>query len=295
MHKNSDFTQNLRLHSSSFYLASLWLSAETRHAAAKLYYFCRYLDDLADKPHSHNSREIESILKDIQGQKSNHPISGHMLELIEQYHIPHNVPIALIHGIQKDLNNIQMTTKKSLLSYAYEVAGTVGIMMAHVLNTPSLKAQHHAIDLSIAMQLTNIARDVYEDARLGRRYLPAEWIGSITPEDIIHPSPGIQIKINQGIHRIIRLSEDYYDSGINGISYLPKKYQASIHRAAALYREIGFKIQHAQNSFQKEKTRVSKLKKLYLLTCKKSNHSPVFDHSISLHNDIKHFPFTHHA
>lgn len=295
MLKKINLFKNLRMHSSTFYLASLWLPAEVRIKVAKLYFFCRYLDDLADKPGSKNQDTIECILQDVQHTTNHNPISTKIHSLIEEYQIPNSVPLALINGIKKDFNNIEIESQKALLNYAYEVAGTVGIMMAHLLGVKSKCAQHHAIDLSIAMQLTNIARDVYEDALLNRRYLPGNWTDEISPNVILNPSPSETIKINKGIIKVIELSKIYYDSGIAGITFLPKEYKPAIIRAAYLYRAIGETILAVNKPFQNTKIKVNKIKKAKILL----NHHAYIDqytnHSIELHKDINHLPFTNHA
>lgn len=283
------------MHSSTFYLSSLWLSSNVRTQVGKLYFFCRYLDDLADKPGIKNEDTLNAILDDVKHGTTYQPITCHIHSLIEQFQIPASVPISLINGIQKDFSNVQIKSQKALLHYAYEVAGTVGIMMAHILDTKNIIAQHHAIDLSIAMQLTNIARDVYEDALIDRRYLPGNWTNHITPDHIVKFDASTQIQINQGIYKTIMLAENYYNSGIDGIRYLPKKYQGAIIRAARLYQRIGHTLLNNANPFNKGKTRVSLFNKMPILLQAPSPMLPMTTHAIDLHTDISHLPFTHHV
>lgn len=293
MHNANDFQKNLRLHSSTFYFASLWLPSEIRKQVAKLYYFCRYLDDLADKPGKDNQEEILNIYADIKDDKQTHPISQHIQSIMKTYGIPNSVPLSLINGINKDFNDVQILSKKELLNYAYEVAGTVGIMMAHMLGVQSQMAQHHAIDLSIAMQLTNIARDIYEDAILGRRYLPSHWVNHLSPKDILSPSSSQTIQINRAMSQIIELSEAYYLSGIAGIQYLPKKYQAAIFRAAKLYQAIGHTLESAEKPFQNKKIKPNAFKKASILLNSYQPCSNQVQHKVDLHLDINHLPYTH--
>lgn len=295
MPKKFNFSHHLRMKSSTFYLSSLWLSPHVRPDVVKLYYFCRYLDDLADKPNHQHQGHIATILTDISNGSNHHPISQHMHAIIETHQIPSTVAVSLIKGIQKDLTNIKIKSQQALIQYAYEVAGTVGIMMAHILDTKSTEAQHHAIDLSIAMQLTNIARDVYEDASIGRRYLPGQWLYHASPEIIIQRQPTTQIHVNQAIYKIIQLAEAYYASGIAGIHYLPNQYQNAILKAALLYQKIGHNLMRMSNPFQRTKTRLTLLKKLPILL-KNTHLNPTLpEHPIHLHNDICHLPFTHHV
>lgn len=281
------------MHSSTFYFASLWLPSDIRKQVAKLYYFCRYLDDLADKPGKNNQVELLTIYDDVNTQQQAHPISKLIQSVIKNHNIPNTVPLSLINGINKDFNQVKIQSQKELLNYAYEVAGTVGIMMAHMLGVQSRSALYHAIDLSIAMQLTNIARDIYEDAVLNRRYLPAQWVNHLSPKDIRSPSPCQTIVITQAMSQIIALSEAYYASGIAGIHYLPKKYQAAIFRAAKLYQAIGHTLESTERPFQCIKVKPHPVKKALILL---NTYTPNVDgvkHPPALHLEINHLPYTH--
>jgi len=156
------------------------------------------------------------------------------------------VIIALIDGLLQDQKPVRIKDQAALLRYAYRVAGTVGLLMCHVLDCDADRARAHAIDLGIAMQLTNIARDVLEDAEMGRRYLPASWVGAVTPEQISAASQQLGDPLTplvaDAVHRLLDLAERYYQSGACGFGYLPFRAHVAIAVAARVYRQIGIQL-----------------------------------------------------
>lgn len=137
-----------------------------------------------------------------------------------------------------DTRPVALDTATHLLRYAHGAAGTVGLLMARALGASAEAARYHAIDLGIGMQLTNIARDVLEDAGRGRRYIPAEWLAA--PPEAIRRNPVMAFPAAQ---LVLRLAEAYYASGLAGLRYLPARSGRAIFVAASLYREIGYRIQ----------------------------------------------------
>ena len=125
------------------------------------------------------------------------------------------------------------------MRYAYQVAGTVGLMMCGVFDTHAPQAAPHAIDLGIAMQLTNIARDIGEDARMGRRYVPGPWVNDADPAAIVTPSPQLQSKLKDATQRLLALAERYYASGETGLHHLPPRARLTTLVASRVYRAIG--------------------------------------------------------
>jgi phytoene synthase len=164
---------------------------------------------------------------------------------------PTKVIVALIDGLLSDQKPVRIKSDAELLSYAYHVAGTVGILMCNVLDCDDEQALGHAIDLGIAMQLTNIARDVLEDAEMARRYLPASWVGNLAPEQIVAlaktPNDDAAVTVTNAVSRLLTLADAYYKSGIAGLSYLPLRAHISIAVAALVYRQIG--VQLAQQNY----------------------------------------------
>ena len=242
----------LAVYGKSFHWARRFLGQHMGMKAAQLYQFCRILDDMADGDIEHGPKRLGRIRKNIltTGIASD-PLLTHFQPFLTKQEFPTEVIVALIDGLLSDQRLVRIKSDAELLSYAYHVAGTVGILMCNVLDCNDEQALGHAIDLGIAMQLTNIARDVLEDAGMGRRYLPASWVGNLTPEQIVTlsktPDGDAALQITNAVSRLLTLAEDYYKSGITGLSYLPLRAHISIAVAALVYRQIG--VQLAQQNY----------------------------------------------
>ena len=213
----------------SFHLAGKFLPAERRRAATQLYAFCRGLDDLADE--TGDAAQIEAVAAALEKRDASHPLASLYLTLPNPEPAP---AIALARALRDDTGPTEIPDERALLRYCHGVAGTVGLMMARVLGANDPAAEWHAIDLGIALQLTNIARDTREDADRGRRYLPATWL-DLTPA-AIRRAPEI---VHRAALRSLALAEPYYASGIAGLVYLPPESRRGILVAARVYREIG--------------------------------------------------------
>ena len=228
-----------------FFWARRFLGRKMGHDAAVLYSFCRVLDDMADgdiPDGPAHLRQIQSLMK--QGEWTQHPVLKHHAPLVEAYQLPHDVIGSLVEGLMDDqAPQVLIKVEASLIQYAYKVAGTVGLLMCNILNNEDPRAKAHAVALGIAMQLTNIARDVVEDAKMGRRYLPGEWVNHLAPEDIVLASKDPQSHegtlITLAVERLLELAAVYYASGRAGLSYLPLRAHFSIGVAAKVYRQIG--------------------------------------------------------
>ena len=237
----------LRAKGRSFYFASRLLSARHRSRAARLYAFCRHVDDLADE--ADDAHEAERRLAALDARlslrepplatQSADPKVEDLLRLAAEADLSLEPLRCLVAGVRSDLILRQIEDERALLRYAYQVAGTVGVLMCDVLNVEDPAALPFAIDLGIAMQLTNIARDVGEDAALGRVYLPKSWIGPCTPEQILQPSLQAQECLREAVKRLLALADGYYESGLAGLVYVPSAARHGILVAAAVYREIG--------------------------------------------------------
>ena len=237
----------LKSHGRSFYFASHLLAPAYRERAARLYAFCRFVDDLADEASDPAlaSKELDCIKHALQSGHSNHPCVSDMITLMQELAMPQAPVLSLIEGIQSDLTLQQIQDEAHLLRYAYQVAGTVGLMMCEVLDVQQKQAWSFAIDLGIAMQLTNIARDVGQDAALGRIYLPQTWIGSLSTKEIQSPSAQQALSLQSSTKRLLALAKEYYRSGLSGVIYLPPAARYGIIVAAHVYSEIGQTIAHA--------------------------------------------------
>ena len=237
--------QVLARHGKSFYWASKFLGIELADRAARLYQFCRYVDDLADGDLPDRQESLEDIRARLAGKElAAGPEIEAFIALANSNNIPLSAASELLDGMLSDQNPTAVADEAELLRYCHAVAGTVGLMMCRVLNCEEPRADSFAIDLGVAMQLTNISRDVLEDAKMGRRYLPASW-ANFTPAQIAKAGLGdedtdCREQVAHGIARLLDLSEQYYASALLGIRLLPFRSRLSIAIALRVYRQIGW-------------------------------------------------------
>lgn len=234
----------LQRHGKSFHFASLVLDRVTATRCARLYAFCRHLDDLADKANDTHiaRRRLDSVIEMLAAGRSSHPIVADFLELAAEAGIPVEPAIDLAEGVISDLAEVRIKDLAELHTYCYRVAGTVARMMCGVLGVSDPRAYPFAIDLGIAMQMTNIARDVREDAMAGRRYLPATLIGDVDPSDLVNPDRQLQDRLARAVKSLLQEAESYYQSGDAGLVYVPTKSRLGIRIASRVYRQIGVRL-----------------------------------------------------
>lgn len=235
---------SLQAHGRTFYWARSLLGAQHARRATRLYWFCRSLDDIVDttdtRPAARNA--LAAARRALDGWDTQNPVLRDARELFRECRIDPAIPFELIHGLESDLDSVRMKDVPELLRYCYRVAGTVGIMMSGVLDATTPAAFLHAVDLGIAMQLTNICRDVAEDARAGRRYLPADLVGEIPPSCLIAPTGTLRATAQDAVRTLLDLADRYYASGERGLAYLPAGARAGILVAARMYRQIGMTV-----------------------------------------------------
>jgi phytoene synthase len=221
----------LSIYAKSFNWAGFFLPKHTYQNCSKLYSFCRVLDNIADDQDTIASKEQK--FKDFKQlylkNNSNNSIVEDMKELEKNYDISKNVINDLFDGIESDIKEtVKFKSEKDLLLYSYRVAGTVGFMMAKILGVKTLTSLKAAINLGVAMQLTNISRDVIEDSINNRFY--------------IHHSI-------DDIKSTIKISEVFYDNSFYSIKDIPINLRFAILVARRVYRKIGRKIMKI-NSFE---------------------------------------------
>ena len=211
----------IKKHAKSFYWASFFLSKPIFNKCSSLYNFCRTLDDIVDdnKKLKIKKENFLNFKKDFINKDDNNPTIKGMWSIIDSERISKKVVMDLFDGVQTDLEEkVKINSKKELLIYSYRVAGTVGLMMSKILKVKNREALKGAIDLGIAMQLTNIARDVCEDKGRNREY----------------------VKHNlSSIKEIINESQIFYDKSFLSISSIPLKSRFSVIVARRVYRKIG--------------------------------------------------------
>ena len=254
-------TYSIKSEGKSFYWASFFLPKKKRIAASRLYSICRYLDDVADNSKLDTSSQIKNIFNQIKENES-----SEINIFFKKNNINLGILKDLIDGLISDQQNVRVTDEKELIDYSYKVAGTVGLMMLPIINTKDAEARKHAIDLGIAMQLTNIARDVYEDAKMNRLYLPKEWLGQVSISDLIDNKLDDQKKklIELSIKNLIELSDKFYANGFSGMKFIPLRTRLAIFFAAKIYKGIGEKIKSGGYVYKLERIYLNKLEKLWI-------------------------------
>ena len=219
----------LAIYAKSFNWAGFFLPKKTYLKCSALYDFCRIADNIADSDEDIEIKKEKFInfKNNFNNQKFDDPIIKNMWQLIKEFNIPLKVVHDLLDGIYSDIQkNIKLNNKKDLLLYSYRVAGTVGLMMAKILEVNKQSSLKSAIDLGIAMQLTNISRDVVEDLNFGRSYINLNF---------------------EEIKSTIRLSENYYKNSFYSIKQIPLTFRFAILVARRVYKKIGNKILKKQN------------------------------------------------
>ena len=234
----------LRQHGRSFHFAGRFLGPTHGARAARLYAFCRHVDDLADEaPNPDLARTaLDRLRADLGRAHSQSPEVLDLIALANETDMPLAWPAILVDGVRRDLEPVAIADARDLVLYAYRVAGVVGLMMCAVFGVRDRQAYPFAIDLGIAMQLTNIARDVLEDARMGRRYLPASWTGGASAAALAVPDAETKVQVERAVARLLSLAERYYHSAERGMGHLPPRARFAILVAARVYREIGCKL-----------------------------------------------------
>ena len=250
--------QTLAVHSRTFSFAAKLLPADARDDAAIVYSLCRLMDDLADDPPDGNIEtartDLDQLDRELTGVSPPRPLVAAFLATASRRSIDIGAARALLQGVRSDLDPFTIDADDALLHYAWQVAGTVGLMMAPLLGTTDPTALRQAADLGIAMQLTNICRDVREDAKRGRVYLPTTRLTAhgVLRRDILAapdaPSPAVRAAVQTVVDELLAVAEQKYESGIRGLAALPFRCRMSIAVAAALYRAIGHKLQRKHQS-----------------------------------------------
>lgn len=232
----------LARHGSSFYMASRVLRRQDAADIAILYAACRLIDDLADEQ-TGQAGQIHQLLTALRaGEPQALPIEG-FAEMVERRGIALE-PLAVLAEMawQEAQAPLQIDDEEALMDYCYAVAGTVGEMMCPLLGADPVRGREPAIALGIGMQLTNISRDVLEDAEQGRRYLPGSWVGDLSPALIAEARPINREPVRGAIRRAVDLAETYYQQAESGFSLIPFRNRQAIRVATGLYRAIGLRV-----------------------------------------------------
>ena len=237
----------LAIFAKSFNWAGFFLPKKIYRDCAKLYAFCRVLDDIADEKTDLDSKikrfnkmriflkeSYDTKIKEVHSFNESEKIIHDVIKLAENNNIKRIILEDLVDGVASDLKKkIHIRSVKDLLIYSYRVAGTVGLMMSKLLMVNDRRALKGAIDLGIAMQLTNIARDVIEDKKMNREYIKPDF---------------------ENIQATLKLADMFYESSFSSIQKIPFRYKFSIIVARRIYRQIGRKILQKGNMENYEKS-----------------------------------------
>jgi len=267
----------IRKGSKSFYAASRLFDPETRQSAYMLYAWCRYCDDQIDNQNlgmrsaneDHHSAQdrLTTLYQQTQtaftGEPVAHPVFIAFQRVVKQHQIPERYPFELLQGFTMDVSGHYYATLEDTLRYAYHVAGVVGVMMAYVMGIRDEEILDRAADLGIAFQLTNIVRDVAEDARIGRIYLPEQWLieCGVPPKEIMHRRH--RAAVFEISRRLLKEADRYYDSAKSGLPRLSFRSAWAIATAQRIYRDIGIVILKRKQLAWDTRAIVSRRRKLY--------------------------------
>ena len=263
----------MRSGSKTFFAASLVLPSRVRAPATALYAFCRLADDTIDlESHLHGGpmgalHHLQQRLQRIyDGCPSPVPADRALSAVVAQFDIPKALLDALLEGFEWDLQSRRYETIAQLHDYGARVAGTVGSMMAIIMGARSPQAQARACELGLAMQLTNIARDVGEDARNGRLYLPREWMreAGLDPDAWLR-APTFSLALGSVVSRLLAEADTLYERAALGIPALPRDCRPAIQAARLVYADIGREVERAGFDSVSRRACVSAQRKLGLM------------------------------
>ena len=260
--------------SKSFFAASSLLPQRVRMPAIALYAFCRVADDAIDE-HSDDTLAMQKLQKRLKAIYNGEPeaiIEDRAMAMVtHRYGLPRELPEALLEGFAWDAAGRHYDTIEDLHHYCARVAGSVGAMMAMIMGITNPHALARACELGNAMQLTNIARDVGEDARNGRLYLPRAWmrVAGIDPNDWL-ANPQFTPALGEVIGRVLLEADRLYQRGSSGIAALPRDCRGAILAAANIYAEIGRVIADREMNSVSSRAVVGSTRKLTLLCIAKA-------------------------
>lgn len=273
-------SQTIAAGSRSFAAAARLFDVHTRESAVMLYAWCRHCDDVVDGQQlGHGQREgrrddglfkLAELERDTRrvwaGDPPPDPVFCGLAEVARRHRIPLALPLAHLAGFRMDVENVRYRQLDDTLLYCWRVAGVVGVMMAMVMGTRQSATLDRACDLGMAFQLTNIARDVVEDAAIGRVYLPADWLAA----EALHSAEQMlgdaaRPALGRMASRLVDAADPYYRSAVAGIGALPLRSAWSIATARGVYRDIGRKVKaHGAHAWD-SRISTSRLDKLWFV------------------------------
>lgn len=271
--------ESLEQGSRSFAAAARLLPPETRDSASLLYACCRHCDDLVDgqaggfatdtagdaTPAERLARLEAQVHVALAGGQPRTAVLQALQRVVQRHGIPERCVLDLLAGFRMDVEGRRYVEIEDTLHYAYHVAGVVGVMMAMVMGVDDEDALDRASDLGIAMQLTNIARDVVDDAAIGRCYLPARWLAEAGIGEASVAAPENRAPLAGVTARLLSLAEPYYASGTAGLTALGFREAWAIAAARSIYRAIGIEVCRRGTEAWNSRVTTGRARKLALL------------------------------
>jgi phytoene synthase len=259
----------LRTGSRSFYFASHLLPRSYAERASALYAFCRQVDDVVDadgRAADALPRLRERLAAVYRGAPQDSPVDRAFAAVVEAQRVPEALPRALLEGMEWDAVERRHETLSDVLAYSARVAASVGAMMSVVMERRAPRTLARACDLGVAMQLSNIARDVGEDARMGRLYLPHAWLreAGLDPDAWL-ARPEFTPALGAVVRRLLDVARPLYERAAVGIADLPASCRPGIHTAARVYAEIGRQVLRRDGDSVASRAVVGPVRKLLLL------------------------------
>ena len=258
--------ESIRRHSRSFSFASRLLPAAKRADVERLYAWCRWCDDGVDTAAAPQEalefvdQAAEDVHRITAGTRPVAPESLWLAELVGRHALPIEAASALLEGMRSDLTPAAGFHEADLWRYCFRVAGAVGVLMCPILGLEDRRHLPHAAALGMGMQLTNIARDVAEDWRRSRCYLPIEWTDGLRPDS----GPPDPARVRRGVRTILEVADGYYTAGEAGIAALDADSRLAVRAAARIYHAIGTRIRRRGYEVLDERARVSTIAKFGL-------------------------------
>jgi phytoene synthase len=272
-------TQSIEVGSKSFAAASRLFDPVTRRSAVMLYAWCRHCDDVIDGQEAGHSAKVVSqqvVTERLQrliaqthavyaGTPTHSPAFEAFREVVLRHGIEQRYALQHLDGFAMDVSQREYRRIDDTLEYCYHVAGVVGLMMAQIMGVSDEATLDRACDLGLAFQLTNIARDIVEDASVGRCYLPGDWLDELgIPRDRL-ADPQYRSQVAVLAQRLVDMAEPYYKSANAGLTALPWRSAWAVATAGCVYREIGVKVRQRGARAWDSRVSTSKLDKLRLV------------------------------
>ncbi|MET0322274.1 MAG: 15-cis-phytoene synthase CrtB [Duganella sp.] len=274
-------TETIKVGSKSFAAAATLFPADVRRSVLMLYAWCRHCDDVVDgqelgfapalapaaahDPFAELAQLEAQTRRAYAGETMTEPAFAAFQEVALRHAIAPPYAFDHLAGFAMDVHDAHYDTIDDTLRYCYHVAGVVGLMMSTIMGAKDADVLDRACDLGLAFQLTNIARDIVDDARIGRCYLPARWLreAGIPPDEIALPQHRAALATVAA--RLVDYAEPYYDSANEGIVALPLRSAWAIATARNVYRQIGIEVKRRGSHAWDERVGTSKAAKLWLL------------------------------